>query len=141
MYNRVDYAPVPKCEEVFTNDFLCYLVELHDRFGQRVRFIRQKRKVREHDFISESASIDTLKHANCMRVLQNAQLQRVYHARTFNGHIMIERSHRVLVYADSPDDDFSSNKVRKATRCRGSHRSMLLNTHGCKTMLIRLNTA
>ena len=42
---RVAYTLVPGAEEVFTPRFLEYLVELHDRFGDRVMHVRARRQV------------------------------------------------------------------------------------------------
>jgi hypothetical protein len=46
--SRVSFAHVQGVEEVFTVDFLRYVVELHDRFANRIVSLRQRRKVQNN---------------------------------------------------------------------------------------------
>ena len=47
--SRARFVNVPGADEVFTPDFLRYVVELHDRFSNRILFLRQRREVRENN--------------------------------------------------------------------------------------------
>ena len=41
--DRIAYAPVPGAQDLFTNDFIEYLVALHDRFTPTIHDLRRKR--------------------------------------------------------------------------------------------------
>ena len=41
--DRITYAPVPGAQDLFTNDFIEYLVALHDRFTPTIHDLRRKR--------------------------------------------------------------------------------------------------